>query len=208
MGLNVNGRSVAAMRKSGADAMEARLNGTVVWSASSPDPWPTKPYLTLANGSRVRLLECRYEPPSGGADSGGTLIAPAGAECSAFYPDMNSAGVSLRYAFRNGCVLEYEQDAEFRLLDPDGNVLPPRQGLRDLPNTYGVTLFFAEIDGLLCMGIWYATRSYLEVESRASGGVPGIARTYVTHRRAGVTAESRDRYHATALALLRNGGNE
>lgn len=208
MGLNVNGRSVAAMRRNGADALEARLNGNIVWTSASPDPWPTKPYLMLANGSRVRLLECRYEPPSGGADTGGMIVAPADAECSAFYPDVRSPGVSLRYVFQNGCVLEYEQDMEFRLLDPDGNVLPPRQGLQDLPNTYGVTLFFTEIDGLLCMGIWYATRGYLEAESRASGGVPGIALTYEAHRRAGVTAEARDRYHAMAMALLRNGGNE
>lgn len=207
MGLKLNGSSVAAMRRNGADAVEARLNGVPVWPDASPDPWPTKPYLTLADGGRVRLLECRYEPPSGGAGSG-TLIAPADEECSAFYPDVRSAGVSLRYEFRNGCVLEYEQDTEFRLLDPDGNVLPPRQGMRDLPNTYGVTLFYAEIDGLLCMGIWYATRSYLDVESRASGGVPGAALTWETHRRGGVTAEYRDLYHATALALLRNGGDE
>ena len=208
MGLNVNGSGVAGMRWNGAEAAEARLNGAVVWPDAPVDPWPTKPYLELANGSRVRLLECEYDPTPDELFPGGALIAPAGLECSAFYPDVRSAGVDLSYEFTSGCILEYEKGVEFRLLDQAGNVMEPRRSLRDMANTYGVTLFYAYVDGLLCMGIWYSNVSYITIRSRADNGVPGVAVTRQRNRVPGLTTEFRDNYHAMAMALLREGGNQ
>ncbi len=203
MGLNINGRGVAAMRHHGAEALEARLNGAVVWPETPVDPWPEKPYLELANGEWVRLLECRYDPTPHDPYPGGVLTAPGGAECSAFYPDAGSPGIDLGYRFRNGCAMEYAHGVEFRLLDSLGAVLEPKQPLPDMANTYGLTLFYAEVEGTLCMGFWYGSVSDLTIRSRASGGIPGTAVTRREHSMYGLTATLKEQYHRIALALLR-----
>ena len=205
MGLRIGGRDVAAMRLNGADASEARLNGAVVWPDTPVDPWPEKPYLILANGERAQLLAGTYDPTPQTYVPGGRVLFPANAPCALFYPDEQSPGASLRYEFRNGAALEYTAGDAFRIYDRHGNFVGPEQPLPDMANTYSINLFYTYADEVLCMGIWYSTRSYMTVDRRASSGVPGLGTARQADTLWGMTEEAIAAYHAIAAALTEGG---
>lgn len=164
---------------------------TITWEIP---PW-VPPYLYLANGARVKVLECTYD------SSRSAFTAIGDTECSLFYPDTGSPGTDLSYTFANGCRMEYISGSDFSLYDKNGTFMPPAQTMSDLPNTYALALFYAYVEGNLCMGLWYATRSYCEVDSRARNGIPGSGYFYRDHTRSGVTDPLIQQYKYIASRL-------
>lgn len=55
MGLQVNGRNVAAMRFNGLDAVEARCNGSVVWPVGEPPSDDRLRFMAEEAGSTITL---------------------------------------------------------------------------------------------------------------------------------------------------------
>lgn len=66
MGLQVNGRNVAAMRYSGRDAVEARCNGSVVWPVGEPPVIDGLRFTAEEAGSTI-LLKMEGQKPQYGA---------------------------------------------------------------------------------------------------------------------------------------------
>lgn len=174
MGLQIGGNSVAGMRYGGRTAVEARLNGMTVWPDTPPaDPWPTRPYLYLKNGERILVMEGTYDPDGPSYDPGGMVRISPGATCSLLYPDTRSAGADLLYELQSGAKITYTANDAFRAYDQYGTLSEVNQPLPDYPNAYDLSLFYAYAEGLLIMGFWYSTPSYLRVDRKASSGVPG-----------------------------------
>lgn len=204
MGLKINGRGVAAMRRNGADALEAKLNGAVVWPDTPVDPWPEKPYLKLANGERMQLLHAVYDAAPYPGYQGGRLTVQGGQPCSILYPDVHSAGAELHYGFAEGQQVEYVNSV-FRFRDRNGDPMEPAQNLPDMPNTYAASAFYTEAEGRLCIGLWFGTVSDFLIAVRANGGVPGRGTTNGESVIYGVTEEVLGMFHAIAGELLRGG---
>lgn len=203
MGLHIGGNNIAGLRFGGRDAVEARYNGAVVWPDAPPDPWPTRPYLLLKNGERIRVMEGSYTPVPQ-YEPGGRVLIAAGAECSLLFPDTRSAGADLLYELAGGARIAYTSgatDGVFRAYDKNGVLLPPDQPLPDRPGDYNLSLFYAYADGLLLMGFWYSTPTYMRVDRKASAGVPGQGTALRSDTLYGVTDEYLAMYHAFAMGL-------
>lgn len=203
MGLHIGGNGVAGLRFGGRDAAEAKLNGLVVWPDTPPgpvDPWPTKPCLLLANGERVQVLAGTYDPVPQ-YEPGGRVLIGAGEECSLLYPDTRSPGPNLRYDFQSGAYITYTAGDAFRIYDRNGVLLEPIETLPDAPGTYNLCLFYAYAGDTLLMGLWYSTATYMTVDRRASGGIPGAGTTRRADTYYGITEEYIGKLHDIALAL-------
>lgn len=207
MGLHIRGKSINGMHFGGAAAQEARMNGAVVWPDAVPpaDPWPTKPYLYLANGERMQVLEGTYDPTAQYLP-GGQVRIRARESCSLLYPDTGSPGASLRYDFQSGASIVYSTGDAFRIYDRSGNLLDPIQTLPDRPSTYSLTLFYAYAGETLLMGLLYGTASNTAVNRRAASGVPGLGTTRSENTYSGITEEYFTKLHAIAMALT--GGSQ
>lgn len=201
MGLHIEGNAVAGMRFNGRDAVEARLNGAVVWPDAPHDPWPTEPYLPLANGEQILVMEGVYDPHGPSYDPGGVVRISSGVTCSLLYPDTRSAGTDLLYTLRNGARITYTAGDAFRAYDKNGRLLELDQSLPDYPNAYNLSLFYAYAEGELIMGFWYSTPTYMRVDRKAASGVPGLGTARRNDTFYGLTDENLALLHDFAMAL-------
>lgn len=177
----------------------------IVWEREPPDPWPTKPYLYLTNGQRIKVMEGTYDPAGPSYDPGGMVKITAGTETALLYPDTQSPGASLTYALQNGARIVYTADDAFRAYDKNGNLLALDQPLPDYPNAWNLSLFYAYAGDTLIMGFWYSSPTYLRVDQKAASGVPGQGTVLRADTYYGLTDYYLGMLHDFAIGLLGGG---
>lgn len=202
MGLHINGFNVAGMRFNGQNAVEAKYNGSVVWPEQPSDPWPTKPYLYLRNGERIRVMEGVYDPHGPSYDPGGMVRIASGTTVSLLYPDTRSPGADLLYELQSGAKITYTSGDAFRAYDKNGTLLELDQPLPDSPGAYSLSLFYAYAEGQLLMGFWYSVPTYIRTDQKASSGIPGQGTAIRNDTYYGITDYYFGMLHDFAMGLL------